>query len=79
MTELFIVVVEDRHADPDPYVFTNRRAAIDFAWSQAHTYALADTDVEVRDVEGYEYFVSYSPESDKVWVKAKTLDEGATR
>lgn len=76
---VYVAVVEDRHADPDPQVFTDREAAIAWALKEATESARGGPeDVEVLNLpQYYEFYVSYSPESDCAWVVKRELDDPA--
>ena len=74
---VYVARVNDRHADPEPYVFTTPDAAIGFARSAALAYAHEAAYVEEGPPpEGWLYHATYSVEGDSVWVLAKALDAG---
>jgi hypothetical protein len=69
---VYVVMMADRHADPEPEVFTDRDAAVAYARKFAED---SGREVEEHDPPpgGWLYYATYSPESDSVWVVAKTL------
>lgn len=77
--KLYVVMINDRHTDPEPYVFSTPEAAIDYARSEAHEYARTPEGVEEEPIEGWLYYARYSGEGDSVWVIAKTLDDPSER
>lgn len=72
--KLYVAMIADRHADPEPYVFSTPEAAIEYARTKAHEYARDAADVEESNIPTWLYHASYSPESDAVWVLEKELD-----
>jgi hypothetical protein len=67
---VYVLMICDRHSDPEPMVFTTAAAAIDKARETAREYARSPGDVEESEIDGWLYYASYSPESDRVWVVA---------
>jgi hypothetical protein len=75
MTKLYIAMVNDRHIDPEPYVFSTAQDAIDFARRCARSYAYDPDEIEEHEPQGnWLYSATYSVEGDSVWVVEKTLD-----
>jgi len=70
---VYVVMIQDRHADPEPYVFSTAEAAIAYARQHALEYASSPDDVEEEPVDGWLYHARYSGESDSVWVIEKEL------
>ena len=64
----------DRHADPEPYVFSTAEAAIAYASACALAYAHSPEQVEETSVNGWLYYAKYSVEDDSVWVVEKEMD-----
>lgn len=80
-TELFIVILEDRHTDTDAEPFTDEKKAIAWARKQANEYARDGVDETLTDSmreSGWVYHGCYSEDGDNVRVVRKTLD-GALR
>jgi hypothetical protein len=73
--KVYVAMINDRHTDPEPYVFTNAHAAIDYARREAKEYTNTDhpEDYEEREVNGWLFYASYSVEGDSVWVIEKEL------
>lgn len=76
--KLYLAGIEDRHADPDVQAFTDRDTAITYAREWAQKYAHQPDDYEELHLpQYYEFYASYSPESDRVWVVERELDDPA--
>lgn len=71
---VYVVMINDRHTDPEPEVFLNRDEAIEFAQKYVREYGRPG-DVEVHDPPpmGWLFYGTYSVEADCVWVLEKTL------
>lgn len=78
MTTVYVAIVNDRHVDPDPWVFSTAARAVDFArtWFQDHVHpdVVDDEDVGEQEMDGWLYYASYSVEGDAVWVVEKVVD-----
>lgn len=72
--KIYVAMINDRHTDPEPYMFSTAEAAIEYARRCAHEYAHQPEDVEEDEIGGWLYYASYSGESDSVWVIEKELD-----
>lgn len=73
MTTVYVAMICDRHADPEPYVFTNPDAAIAFAKREAEEGARVLDNIVEEPIQGWLYHARYSPEGDAVWVVEKHL------
>ena len=73
--KLYIVMHNDRHADPEPEVFLDKDYAVDYARRTAQEYCHYPEDYEEHDVLGWLFYAKYSCENDSVWVVEKTLME----
>lgn len=74
ITNLFITYCHDRHIDPDVQAFTDKQAAIDYAWeymrdSVAHPELLTE-----EKSEGCVLWIQYEPEDDHAFVVERTPD-----
>lgn len=67
-------MIHDRHADPDPEVFSTAEAAIEYARSWAQEYAREPEDLVESFPDGWLYCAHYGQEEDVVWVLEKELD-----
>jgi hypothetical protein len=68
-------MINDRHADPEPYIFSTAEAAITYARETAQDYASRPGDFKEQDTpDGWLYYATYSSEGDSVWVLAKELE-----
>lgn len=71
---IYIVVVADRHKDPEPFPFVDRDKAILFAREEARTLAGdGPFDIDEYKVEGRELTLDIGPEGDAVWVVGKEM------
>jgi hypothetical protein len=75
MSTLYVAMIADRHADPEPYLFETPEEAIAYARLCAQRYATRPEDFQESPVDGWLYHATYSVESDSVWVLAKTVGE----
>ncbi len=75
MRIVYVAMIDERHSDPEPYVFTAADAAITFAREQAYEWARAPEDVEEEPIKGWLYNVRWSHEGDSAWVVEKVLNE----
>jgi hypothetical protein len=72
--ELFVVLAEERHSEPDAEVWADQVDAVKRAASIAHGYARDADDVEVHDLtqpmldQGWVAYLSWGSESDCVRV-----------
>ena len=73
MTKIYVAMICDRHADPEPYVFTNLDAAIAYARREAEEGARVPENIVEETIPTWHYFARYSPEGDAVWVVEKEL------
>lgn len=75
-----VVMVNDRHTDPDVELFTDPDAAIDYARKYAEDEASRVDHREVMEQvplpDGWLYCATYSLEDDSVWVLTKELRNG---
>lgn len=74
MTTVYVALISDRHCDPEPEVFATAEAAIQYAKGCAVAGSL-DGTYEEREIQGWLFYATYSPESDSVRVQAKEVRE----
>ena len=72
--KIYIAMVHDRHADPEPFPFSTPEAAITFASKRARELCLDGERFEEHPVFNWLYSATYSAEGDAVWVEEKELD-----
>jgi hypothetical protein len=72
---VYVVMVCERHTDPTPYVFTDRDRAINYARSEAASYAGSASNVEEEQIDGWEYYATWPTEDDAIWVIKRKVDE----
>lgn len=76
--ELYIVIIEDRHADTTAHPFTHKDTAIEAARRLAKEYCRDDEDYEEHDYgkdDGWLFFANYSCEGDSIRVVTAELDK----
>ena len=81
MTELFVVIIEDKHCDTDAEVFRTEAAAVTYAVNQVPESYDPIEDVAERDAEltegmkrdGWVLYLPYSCEGDNVRVVKREL------
>lgn len=71
--KVYVAMIDDRHTDTEPYVFTTPDAAIAYAQGAASDGAHDDADIEEETIVGWLYYARYSDEGDSVWVIEKEL------
>jgi hypothetical protein len=75
---VFVTMVNDRHSDPEPFVFSTPEAAIAYAEQAMREYATHPESIEVQPTpRGWLFYGTYSNEDDGVWVLEKTIDDPA--
>lgn len=74
---IYVVIVNDRHTDPEPHLFSTRELAIENARLQAVANARMPKDIEeeAEPPGDWLFLATYSVEGDSVWVVAKEVDE----
>jgi len=71
---IYVVMVQDRHTDTEPWVFDTAKAAIAAARQLAQELARRTEDYVEKPVAGWLFHARYSFEGDAVWVVAKELN-----
>lgn len=81
---MYVVMDQDHHTDTEPYLFTNREAAIEFAKGIAKGSIVHPdgTVAELTEMEGDDipsgsgriYYAYWGDSDDAVWVVEKTPD-----
>jgi hypothetical protein len=72
VTTLYVVMVNDRHFDPEPYLFSTEAGALGFARERARDWL-----AESAPPEGWLFYADHPTEEDAVWVLVKTVDDPA--
>jgi len=78
MSDLYIVIIEDRHCDTTAHPFTDPEKAISEARRIAKKYCRFPEDYREHDYgkdDGWLFYASYSCESDHVRVVKTALDK----
>jgi len=70
---IYVLMVQDRHTDPQSYVFDTLEAAIAAARQLAQAARRTAYYVE-EPIAGWLFHACYSVEGDAVWVVAKELN-----
>lgn len=73
--KLFVVLIQDRHADVDAEVWADKEKAIARARELAKEYCRFPEDYEERQVADWVFYAVYSCESDSITVLEKALHE----
>ena len=71
--EVFVVLINDRHADPNVAVYDHKETAVTHARNTAKELCRHKEDYEERQVADWIFYASCSPESDYVRVTQETL------
>ena len=71
-TTIYVVMVDNRHRDTEPFLFTDGDAAIAYAEQRALDL---DDEPDAEPVDGWLYSAVCGNEGDAVWVLAKTVDQ----
>jgi len=74
---VYVVMVNDRHSDPQAIPFLDRGNAISHARSLARNYSAEHPEdfKEDENHDTWEYYVEYSCEGDRIWVvKEEVID-----
>lgn len=72
--KVYVAMVFDRHADPEPYVFSTAEAAIAFARQEFAECVHSPEHIVKEPVEGWLWHARYELEDDSAWVIEKELD-----
>lgn len=67
--KVYVVMVDDRHTDPEPEVFIKPEDAITYA----EKYLAGVPSYEVVEVSRWLFCATYSTEDDSIWVVEKEL------
>lgn len=70
---VYVALIEDRHADPEPVVFSTPELAVEYARGWAQEHASRFGGYEERPIDGWLFHASYSPESDRVSVRERSV------
>jgi hypothetical protein len=71
---VYVVIVNDRHDDPQPHLFSTPDAALEFARTEALRLARTEEHIDEEAVDGWLYSAQCGNEGDSVWVIEKELD-----
>jgi len=72
---VYVVVINDRHCDPQAYVWSTAALAISYAKKQAASLAHRPEDISEEEIDGWLWYATYGVEGDSVWVVERVLDE----
>ncbi len=75
MSEIYLIIVEDRHIDVQVTPHTNKDTAIKAARVAAVLYCKGKDDYKEHDIDGWLFCAVYSPEGDRVRVISEELVE----
>lgn len=68
--DLYVVMVNDRHTDPEPHLFTTEDAALGYARETARGWLVE----YLGGADGWLYYAQHPTESDSIWVLKKMVD-----
>lgn len=77
MSKVAVVIWEDRHTGPAPYVFTDTTTAIEWAKARAREHTVCDEFeefIDPNDSDGIVYAVTYCVEGDRISVTECDID-----
>ena len=74
MTEVYVVVINDRRGGIEPYVFSTPEAAIAYAREATSDYPHGQ---EERTIPGLLYYATYGESS--IWVLERKIDQFANQ
>jgi hypothetical protein len=69
--KVYVLMIKDRHTDPDAEVFTTLAKA--GAAAEAYLVGIPDVEVDESPPGGWLFCARYSVEGDRVWVIEKEL------
>ncbi len=79
VTSVCVVMINNRHDDPKPYVFTDPGRAVEFAKKTAREMAshgaAGQCEVDERPVAGFLYHATFCAEGDDLWVVERRVDD----
>lgn len=76
-SEVFVVLLNDRHADIEPEVFAGEDAAVAFARAEALKISRnRPEEIEEYEIQGWTLYLSIGPEVDSVRVQRKAVRHG---
>lgn len=73
---MFIVGIEDRHADVDVHLFYDKDNAIEFARNEAIAGGRGIDGIEEHGYPGWVYYATYSCEGECTWVIERNPEDG---
>jgi hypothetical protein len=71
--KVYVVMVSDRHCDPEAFLFSTAETAVDYARSVAAARGEPER-IHEQPIDGWLFHATYSVEGDSVWVVEKQLD-----
>ena len=71
--DIYLVVIQDRHAETEVKAFFDRSEAIKFARDCAIELASREQDYKELEIDGWEFFAKYSPDGDHIRVLKREI------
>lgn len=71
--KVYVLIIDDRHADTDTEVFADKDKAIERARALAKEYCRHEEDYEEKQIADWIFHVEYSCESDSVTVHEREV------
>lgn len=72
---LYVIIINDRHADTDIELYESKEKAISRARHLAKKYCKHDEDYEEMEIKDHLFFATYSQEGDDVSVIERELNK----
>ena len=73
--DLYVVMVNDRHTDPEPWLFSSEDVAMAYARRVARDWLVE----QVGGADGWLFHAQHPTEGDAIWVTRKTVDDRECR
>jgi hypothetical protein len=77
MTDIYVVLVNDRHVDPDVQLFTDKAAANEFAEAELADLARHPESIELYGDSDGDWSATWNEEGDYIRVFRRTLTGSA--
>jgi len=74
-TTVWVVMINDRHAEPEIKVFASQANATAWMWTEIRKFAYHANNLQESNIPGYDSYVRFSPEDNYAWVKGVEVEE----
>ncbi len=77
---VYVVMIKDRHFDPEAHIFSTKDKALGYAKSYIKEQSRDEKDIEYMNEDGLNetgwlFYAEYSCEGDAIWILPSTIDE----